>query len=75
MSEAQLEDVARFCNRYPDIQMAHQVADADDVRADEQVQLSVQLEREMTGDVLRPVDAGRCASPSALAARPVTGGS
>lgn len=60
LSEAQLEDVARFCNRYPDIQMAHQVTDAEDVHAGEQVQVTVQLEREMTGDVLRPVDAGRC---------------
>lgn len=62
MSEAQLEDVARFCNRYPDIQMAHQLVDAEDVRAGDQVQLTVQLEREMAGAVLPPVDAGRCAA-------------
>ena len=36
LSEAQLGDVVRFCNRYPDIQMAHQVLDADNVRAGEQ---------------------------------------
>lgn len=75
MSEAQLEDVARFCNRYPDIQMAHQVADAEDVRAGEQVQVTVQLEREMSGAVLQPVDAQRCAPlavpwPQTLALNP-----
>ena len=37
LSEAQLGDVVRFCNRYPDIQMAHEVLDADNVRAGEQV--------------------------------------
>jgi len=36
LSEAQLGDVVRFCNRYPDIQMAHQVLDADNVHAGEQ---------------------------------------
>ena len=36
LSEAQLADVVRFCNRYPDIQMAHQVLNADNVRAGDQ---------------------------------------
>ena len=36
LSEAQLGDVVRFCNRYPDIQMAHEVLDADNIRAGEQ---------------------------------------
>ena len=36
LSEAQLGDVVRFCNRYPDIQMAHQVLDPNNVRAGQQ---------------------------------------
>ncbi|PSC69011.1 U5 small nuclear ribonucleo 200 kDa helicase-like [Micractinium conductrix] len=58
MSEQQLEDVARWCNRYPDINVAHQLADADNVRAGEPVSLTVQLEREGEGEP-RPVDAPR----------------
>ena len=56
MSEPQLEDVARWCNRYPDISVNHQVADTDDIRAGEPVSLTVALEREAEGE-LRPVDA------------------
>lgn len=58
MSEPQLEDVARWCNRYPDIAVNHQVADAEDIRAGEPVSLTVALEREAEGEV-RPVDAPR----------------
>ncbi|EFN58670.1 hypothetical protein CHLNCDRAFT_140958 [Chlorella variabilis] len=58
MTEPQLEDVARWCNRYPDINVNHQVADADDIRAGEPVSLTVALEREAEGE-LRPVDAPR----------------
>lgn len=65
MSEAQLEDVARWCNRYPDINVSHALADPDDVRAGEPVSLTVALERELEGE-LRPVDAPRCAPPGRL---------
>ncbi|KAL4451451.1 hypothetical protein ABPG75_007113 [Micractinium tetrahymenae] len=58
MSEPQLEDVARWCNRYPDINVSHALADAADVRAGEPVSLTVALERELEGE-LRPVDAPR----------------
>ena len=61
MSEPQLEDVARWCNRYPDISVNHQVADTDDIRAGEPVSLTVALEREAEGE-LRPVDAPRWAA-------------
>lgn len=37
-----------------------QVADKDEIRAGEPVSLTVQLERELEGE-LRPVDAPRCA--------------
>ena len=59
MSESQLSDIARFCNRYPDIQMTHAVAGAGDLTAGEPVTVEVTLERALEGD-LAPVDAPRC---------------
>ena len=61
MSEAQLEDVARVCNRYPDIQLSYQLEGGASVPAGEQVTLTAQMEREIEGD-LGPVDAPRCAA-------------
>ena len=61
MSEAQLEDVARVCNRYPDIQLSYQLEGGASVPAGEQVTLTAQMEREIEGD-LRPADAPRCAA-------------
>ncbi|CAK0763687.1 DExH-box ATP-dependent RNA helicase DExH12 [Coccomyxa viridis] len=58
MSEAQLEDVARVCNRYPDIQLSYQLEGGASVPAGEQVTLTAQMEREIEGD-LRPADAPR----------------
>ena len=63
MSEAQLEDLARVCNRYPDIQLSYQLEGGNSVPAGEQVTLTAQMEREIEGD-LRPVDAPRCAAVS-----------
>ncbi len=58
MSDGQLSDIARFCNRYPDIQMTHALADADGVTAGEPVTVEVTLERALEGE-LTPVDASR----------------
>ncbi len=60
MSESQLSDIARFCNRYPDIQMTHAVAGAEGLAAGEAVTVEVTLERALEGD-LAPVDAPRSA--------------
>lgn len=60
MSEVQLSDVARFCNRYPDIQMTHGVANADNLTAGEPVTVEVTLERAALEGDLAPVDAARC---------------
>ena len=38
MSQGQLEDVARTCNRYPDIQLTYQLPGGTSVAAGEQVQ-------------------------------------
>ncbi|CAL8467727.1 g7265 [Coccomyxa elongata] len=58
MSAGQLEDVARVCNRYPDIQLTYQLPTGTSTAAGEQVTLVAELERELEGD-LRPVDAPR----------------
>lgn len=58
MSEPQLEDVARWCNRYPDVSLAFELAGGGEAVAGEPVSLSVSLEREGEGEV-RPVDAPR----------------
>ena len=63
MSESQLSDIARFCNRYPDIQMAHAVPGAEGLTAGEAVTVEVTLERALEGD-LAPVDAPRSAHPA-----------
>jgi len=31
LSESQMADVARFCNRYPNIEMTYEVADKDSI--------------------------------------------
>ena len=58
MTDGQLEDVARVCNRYPDIQLTYQLEGGNSVAAGGQVTLTAQMERELEGD-LRPVDAPR----------------
>ena len=60
LSGAQLEDVARVANRYPDIQLTHSLASGASVAAGGQVDLIADLERDLEGD-LRPVDAPRLA--------------
>ena len=52
MTPAQLADVARVCNRYPNIDVNYEVEDADELVAGESVSVVVQLARE-TGDELK----------------------
>ncbi|KAF8377551.1 hypothetical protein HHK36_030933 [Tetracentron sinense] len=49
MSDLQLLDIARFCNRFPNIDMTYEVLESDDVRAGEDVSLQVTLERDLEG--------------------------
>lgn len=60
MTDSQMEDVARVCNRYPDIQLSYELAGGgkEPVPAQGSVAMQVELQREQTGD-LRPVDAPR----------------
>lgn len=56
LSDAQMADVARFCNRYPNIEMSFEVVDKDKIRSGSTVNVIVQLEREdeITGPVIAP---------------------
>ncbi|XAR59953.1 RNA helicase [Bertholletia excelsa] len=60
MSDSQLMDIARFCNRFPNIDLSYDVVDGDNVRAGEDVSLQVTLERDLEGRTeVGPVDAPR----------------
>lgn len=56
LDESQMADVARFCNRYPNIEMNFEVADKDRVQSGQTVNIVVNLEREdeVTGPVIAP---------------------
>lgn len=57
LTEQQMADVAKFCNRYPNIEMAYEVMDKDRIRHGESVNVVVQLEREdeVVGPVVAPL--------------------
>merc|ERR1719186_1568074 len=52
----QMADVARFCNRYPNIELAYDVLDKDSLASGKSVNIEVKLEREdeVTGPVIAP---------------------
>ncbi|XP_055378712.1 U5 small nuclear ribonucleoprotein 200 kDa helicase [Condylostylus longicornis] len=56
LSDNQMADVARFCNRYPNIEMSFEVLDKERVNSGSTVNILVQLEREdeVTGPVIAP---------------------
>lgn len=56
LSDAQMADVARFCNRYPNIEMNFEVVDSERIHSGSAVNVVVQLEREdeVTGPVIAP---------------------
>uniref|UniRef100_A0A667XIR0 U5 small nuclear ribonucleoprotein 200 kDa helicase n=1 Tax=Myripristis murdjan TaxID=586833 RepID=A0A667XIR0_9TELE len=57
LSDAQMADVARFCNRYPNIELSYEVAEKDNIKSGSPVLVLVQLEREeeVTGPVIAPL--------------------
>ncbi|CAK9183443.1 unnamed protein product [Ilex paraguariensis] len=60
LSDPQLIDIARFCNRFPNIDLTYDVLDSDNVRAGEEVGVHVTLERDLEGRAeVGPVDAPR----------------
>ncbi|CAL0310752.1 unnamed protein product [Lupinus luteus] len=60
MSDHQLLDIARFCNRFPNIDLSYEVLESDSVRAGDDVTVLVTLERDLEGKTeVGPVDAPR----------------
>ncbi|XP_054766386.2 U5 small nuclear ribonucleoprotein 200 kDa helicase-like [Lytechinus pictus] len=57
MTDAQMADVARFCNRYPNIELMYDVQDTDSLESGSPVVIMVTLEREdeITGPVVAPL--------------------
>ncbi|KAG8567286.1 hypothetical protein GDO81_011241 [Engystomops pustulosus] len=57
LSDNQVADVARFCNRYPNIELSYEVAEKESLRSGGAVVVLVQLEREeeVTGPVIAPL--------------------
>lgn len=56
LTDAQMADVARFCNRYPNIELNYEVVDKGRINSGSTVNVVVQLEREdeVTGPVIAP---------------------
>lgn len=56
LNDQQMSDVARFCNRYPNIEMTFEVVDKDRIHSGSSVNVVVNLEREddVTGPVIAP---------------------
>ena len=50
LSDAQMRDVARFCNRYPNIDLSYEILKENEIHAGESVELKVRLEREDLAD-------------------------
>ncbi|XP_067656314.1 U5 small nuclear ribonucleoprotein 200 kDa helicase-like isoform X1 [Haliotis asinina] len=56
LTEAEMADVARFCNRYPNIELTYEVQDKDQIHSGSTVNVVVTLEREdeVSGPVIAP---------------------
>ncbi|KAI5074534.1 hypothetical protein GOP47_0010495 [Adiantum capillus-veneris] len=64
MTDGQLLDIARVCNRFPNIDVTYEIVDADQITAGDNVTLQVSLERELDSrQELGPVDAPRFPKP------------
>ena len=57
LSISKMADVAKFCNRYPNIELAYDVENKDSIGPGEQIIINANLEREdeVTGPVLAPL--------------------
>jgi len=56
MTDTKLEDVADWCNRYPDIDFKFEIQDPEEITTGDNIVVVVDLDRDIEGD-LRPVDA------------------
>ncbi|CAF1188389.1 unnamed protein product [Adineta steineri] len=57
LSTSKLADVARFCNRYPNIEVSYEIPDKEDISSGSTVNVNVSLERadEVSGPVIAPL--------------------
>lgn len=57
LSTSKMADVARFCNRYPNIELTYDVENKNHIQPGEQVNVAVAMEREdeVTGPVIAPL--------------------
>ena len=51
MPDAKLEAVAKWCNRYPDVDLKFDIDDKDDIATGDAVTVLVQLERDFDGEL------------------------
>ena len=56
LTEGQMGDVAKFCNRYPNIELTYEIQDKEDISSGSHIYIAVTLEREdeVTGPVVAP---------------------
>lgn len=56
LGDSEMADVARFCNRYPNIELSYEVANKNRISAGSSVNVTVNLEREdeVVGPVIAP---------------------
>ncbi len=56
LTDSQMTDVARFCNRYPNIELSFEIQNKDRILSGSSINVVVNLEREdeMTGPVIAP---------------------
>lgn len=56
LGDSDMADVARFCNRYPNIELSYEVANKNRISAGSSVNVTVSLEREdeVVGPVIAP---------------------
>jgi len=61
LGDKEMANVARFCNRYPNIEMNHTVEDPEDAAANRPTNVHITLEREadLAGDVIAPFYPGK----------------
>lgn len=61
LDDSQMQDVARFCNRYPNIELSFEIQDKDEISAGAPVNVVVDLDREdeQPGPVIAPFFPGK----------------
>jgi len=55
LSQTQVADVAKACNRYPMVTMEHEVISPDDIAEGDAVQMNIKFERDLQDEALGPV--------------------